>query len=125
MAVQNFVLELIETLLKDEELSLAEGDIRFYDKGTIAVEDAELDGHIRWQNARDFNEDTNVVRSDILSVQIVSQYGMEYVNSCVQGPSTGRGIFPDGITANWSSWNPKGFGVTCWKRLPRKHILLS
>lgn len=80
MAVQNFVLELIEALLKDEELALTEEDIRFYDKGTTAVEDEELDGHIRWQNARYFNEDTNVVRSSILIVRISSRHGMEYVN---------------------------------------------
>ena len=34
MAVQNFAIELIEELLRDEELALTEQNIRFYDKGT-------------------------------------------------------------------------------------------
>ena len=54
MAVQNFVIELIEELLGDKELALTEQDIRFYDKGTTAEADKTLDSHIRWKNARDW-----------------------------------------------------------------------
>lgn len=36
MALQNFVLNLMENLLGDQELGLREEDIRFYDKGTTA-----------------------------------------------------------------------------------------
>ena len=80
MAVQNFVLELIEELLNDEELALTEQDIRFYDKGTTAGEDQALDDHIQWQNARYFNEDSNVVRSSLLIIRLSFQNGTEYVN---------------------------------------------
>ena len=62
MAVQYFVIELIEALLNDKELALTEQDIRFYDKGTTAEADEVLDDHIRWRNARYFNEDSNITR---------------------------------------------------------------
>lgn len=80
MAVQNFVIELIEELLADKELALTEQDIRFYDKGTTAEADATLDDHIRWRNARYLNEDSNIVRSSILIIQLPFDNGTEYVN---------------------------------------------
>ena len=46
MAVQNFVIELIEELLNGKELALTEQDIRFYDKGTTAETDESLDDNI-------------------------------------------------------------------------------
>jgi len=36
MAIQNFVVELMEGLLGSKDLGLTKGDIRFYDKGTPA-----------------------------------------------------------------------------------------
>lgn len=80
MAVQNFVIELIEELLGDKELALTEQDIRFYDKGTTAEADATLDDHIRWRNARYLNEDSNIIRSSILIIQLPFENGTEYVN---------------------------------------------
>jgi len=80
MAVQNFVIELIEELLGDKELGLTEQDIRFYDKGTTAKEDATLDDHIRWRNARYLNEDSNIIRGSILIIQLPFENGTEYVN---------------------------------------------
>ena len=78
MAVQNFVIELIEELLGDKELALTEQDIRFYDKGTTAEADATLDDHIRWRNARYLNEDSNIIRSSILIIQLPFENGTEY-----------------------------------------------
>ena len=80
MALQNFVLDLMENLLSDEELGLREEDIRFYDKGTTAETDAALDDHIRWRNARYFNEDSNVVRNSLLIVQLPMGESAEYIN---------------------------------------------
>ncbi len=80
MAVQNFVIDLIEELLNDKDLSLTEQDIRFYDKGTTAGTDEALDDHIRWRNARYFNEDSNVIRSSILIIQLPFEKGTEFVN---------------------------------------------
>lgn len=80
MAIQNFAVELMEELLKDKELGLTEHDIRFYDKGTTAVMDDDLDSHIRWKNARYYNENSNVIRSSILIVQLNFENGTEYTN---------------------------------------------
>lgn len=80
MALQNFVLDLMEDLLSDEELGLREEDLRFYDKGTTAETDAALDDHNRWRNARYFNEDSNVLRSSILIVQLPVGKSAEYIN---------------------------------------------
>lgn len=80
MAVQNFVIELIEELLKDRDLALTEQDIRFYDKGTTAETDESLDDHIRWRNARYFNEDSNIIRSSILIIQLPFDNGTEFLN---------------------------------------------
>ena len=80
MAVQNFVVDLMEQLLDDKELALTEQDIRFYDKGTTAETDESLDDHIRWSNARYFNEDSNVVRNSVLIVKLEFDNGTEYVN---------------------------------------------
>lgn len=80
MALHDFVLDLMEDLLKDEELGLTEQDIRFYDKGTTAETDEALDSHIRWRNARYFNEDSNVVRSSLLIVQLPVGESAEYIN---------------------------------------------
>ena len=80
MAVQNFVIELIEELLGDKELGLTEQDIRFYDKGTTAETDVTLDDHIKWRNARYFNEDSNIIRSSILIIQLPFENGTEYIN---------------------------------------------
>lgn len=68
MAVQNFVIELIEDLLNDKELSLTERNIRFYDRGTTP--DENMEAHIRWKNARFYNDNSNVVRSSILVIQL-------------------------------------------------------
>ena len=46
MAVRDFAVGLIEELLKDNELALTEENIRFYDKGTTAETDENLDDHI-------------------------------------------------------------------------------
>lgn len=54
MAVQNFVIELIEALLNDRELAMTEEDIRFYDQGTTAETDEALDDHIR-QGSPDYS----------------------------------------------------------------------
>lgn len=70
MAVQNFILDLMESLLEDKELGLKEEDLRFYDKNTTVQEDDALNDHIIWKNARYYNEDTNVVRSSLLIVQL-------------------------------------------------------
>lgn len=75
MAMQNFVLDLIEALLADKELGLTEDDIRFYDKNVTIPDQEDMDSHIRWQNARHFNVDSNVVRSSILMVQIKAPSG--------------------------------------------------
>lgn len=80
MAVQNFVIELMEELLRDKDLGLTEQDIRFYDKGTTAESDEVFDDHVRWQNARYFNEDSNVVRSSVLIVQLPVGESAEYIN---------------------------------------------
>ena len=80
MAVQNFVIELIEALLNDRELALTEEDIRFYDKGMTAETDETLDGHIRWRNARYFNEDSNIIRSSILIIQLIFDNGTQFLN---------------------------------------------
>ncbi len=80
MAVRDFAIELIEELLRDEELGLTEQDIRFYDKGTTAEADQEMDSHIRWKNARYFNDDSNVIRSSVLIVQLSAGEHTEYVN---------------------------------------------
>ena len=80
MALQNFVLDLMENLLHDEELGLREEDLRFYDKGTTAGTDEALDDHFRWRNARYFNEDSNVVRSSLLIVQLPVGESAEYIN---------------------------------------------
>lgn len=80
MAVQYFVIELIEALLNDRELALTEQDIRFYDKGTTAETDEALDDHIRWRNARYFNEDSNITRSSILIIQLVFDNGTQFLN---------------------------------------------
>lgn len=80
MAVRDFAVELIEELLNDEELTLTEENIRFYDKGTTAETDESLDDHIRWRNARYYNEDSRVVRSSLLIVQIPVDKSAEYIN---------------------------------------------
>lgn len=80
MAVRDFAVELIEELLNDEELALTEENIRFYDKGTTAEADESLDDHIRWRNARYYNEDSNVVRSSLLIVQLPVDKSAEYIN---------------------------------------------
>lgn len=80
MAVHDFVIELMEELLTDKDLRLTEQDIRFYDKGTTAEADKTLDSHIRWKNARYFNEDSNVVRSSVLIVQLPVGKSAEYIN---------------------------------------------
>ena len=49
MAVRDFAIDLIDELLKDKELTLADKDIRFYDRGTTAETDEDLDDHIRWK----------------------------------------------------------------------------
>ena len=76
----DFAIELIEELLKDNELALTEENIRFYDKGTTAETDENLDDHIRWRNARYYNEDSNVVRSSLLIVQLPVGQSAEYIN---------------------------------------------
>jgi len=81
MAVQSFVVELIEGLLKSKDLGLTDGDIRFYDKGTTAGEDEDLDSFVKWKNARFYNEDSNVFRSTTLIVRIAVEGGEDqYVN---------------------------------------------
>lgn len=80
MALRDFVLDLMENLLHDEELALREADLRFYEKGTTAETDEALDDHIRWRNARYFNEDSNVVRSSLLIVQLPVGESAEYIN---------------------------------------------
>lgn len=80
MAVRDFAIDLIEELLKDKELALAEENIRFYDKGTTAETDESLDDHIRWRNARYYNADSNVIRSSLLIVQLPVGYSAEYIN---------------------------------------------
>lgn len=80
MALRDFVLDLMEDLLHDEDLALREEDLRFYDKGTTAETDKALDDHIRWRNARYFNEDSNVVRSSLLIVQLPVGESAEYIN---------------------------------------------
>lgn len=71
MAVDNFVIDLIEGLLRDRELGLTEQNIRFYDKGVVPGEgDAALEGHIRWKNARYLKEDSNAVLSSTLMIQL-------------------------------------------------------
>lgn len=80
MALQNFVLDLMEGLLQDKELGLREEDLRFYDKGTTAETDEALDDHIRWRNARYYNEDSNVVRNSLLIVQLPVGESSEYIN---------------------------------------------
>jgi len=86
MAVQNFVVELMEGLLGSKDLSLTEGDIRFYDKGTTAGKDEDLDSFVKWQNARFYNEESNVFRSTTLIVRIAVEGGEDqYVNFSI-GP---------------------------------------
>ena len=80
MALRDFVLDLMEDLLNDQELALREEDLRFYDKGTTAETDEALDDHIRWRNARYFNEDSNVVRNSLLIVQLPVGESAEYIN---------------------------------------------
>lgn len=80
MALRDFVIDLIEELLQDEELALREQDLRFYDKGTTAGTDEALDDHFRWRNARYFNEDSNVVRNSLLIVQLSVGDSAEYIN---------------------------------------------
>lgn len=80
MALRDFVFDLMEDLLQDEKLALREQDLRFYDKGTTAETDDALDGHIRWRNARYLNEDSNVVRSSLLIVQLPIGRSTEYIN---------------------------------------------
>ena len=82
MPAENFVLDLIEGLLKDSELGLKEENIRFYDKGVVpGVDDAALDAHIRWKNARHFNEDSNAILSSILMVELSTARGRtEYIS---------------------------------------------
>ena len=80
MALRDFVLNLMEDLLHDEELGLREENLRFYDKGTTAETDEVLDDHIRWRNARYFNEDSNVVRNSLLIVQLPVGENAEYIN---------------------------------------------
>ena len=71
MTADNFVIDLIEGLLRDRELGLTEQNVRFYDKGVVPGEgDAALEGHIRWKNARYLNEDSNAVLSSTLTVQL-------------------------------------------------------
>jgi len=60
--------------------AMTEQDIRFYDKGTAAESDEVFDDHVRWQNARYFNEDSNVVRSSVLIVQLRVGESAEYIN---------------------------------------------
>lgn len=79
MAVRDFTIDLIEKLLDDKELALTEENIRFYDKGTTA-EDSDLDDHIKWRNARYYNEDSNVVRNSLLIVQLPVGESAEYIN---------------------------------------------
>lgn len=80
MALRDFVIDLMENLLDDEELGLREQDLRFYDEGTTAESDKLLDDHIRWRNARYFNVDSNVIRSSLLIVQIPLGENAEYIN---------------------------------------------
>lgn len=80
MAVRDFAIVLIDELLKDKELALTDQDIRFYDKGTTAETDEDLDDHIRWKNARYFNEESNVVRSSLLIIQMSFENGSEHVS---------------------------------------------
>lgn len=78
ISVHNFAPERIETLRHDAGRALAEGNARFYDKGTTAVANEALDAHVRWQNARCLNEDSNVIRSNILLVRLSSRNGTQY-----------------------------------------------
>ena len=55
MALQDFIIELIEGLLDCEDLKLDDKDVRFYEKGTTAADDECLDDHIKWKNARHYN----------------------------------------------------------------------
>lgn len=80
MALRDFVLDLMEDLLSDQELGLREEDLRFYDKGTTAETDEALDDHFRWRNARYYNEDSNVVRNSLLIVQLSMGESAEYIN---------------------------------------------
>lgn len=80
MALRDFVLDLMEDLLSDQELALREEDLRFYDKGTTAETDEALDDHFRWRNARYYNEDSNVVRNSLLIVQLPVGESAEYIN---------------------------------------------
>lgn len=80
MARQNFVLDLMENLLRDEELCLREEDLRFYDKGTTEETDEAMDDHFRWRNARYYNEDSNEVRSSLLTIQLPVGESAEYIN---------------------------------------------
>ena len=71
MAADNFVIDLIEGLLRDRELGLTEQNVRFYDKGVVPGEgDAALADHISWKNARYLNEDSNAVLSSTLMIQL-------------------------------------------------------
>lgn len=80
MAVRDFAIDLIDELLKDKELALTDQDIRFYDKGSTAETDEDLDDHIRWKNVRYFNEESNVVRSSLLIIQLSFENGSEHVS---------------------------------------------
>lgn len=80
MALRDFMIDLMEELLRDEELALTENDMRFYDKGTTAQTDKDLDDHIRWQNARYFNADSNIVLNSMLIIRLSLEGWTEYLN---------------------------------------------
>ena len=82
MTADNFVIDLIEGLLRDRELGLTEQNVRFYDKGVVPGEgDAALEGHIRWKNARYLHEDSSTVLSSTLTVQL--PIGTEGHTECI------------------------------------------
>ncbi len=85
MAMQNFVVELMEGLLESGDLGLTEEDIRFYDQGTTAEEDEQLNSHIKWKNARYYNTDSNVVRSSILIVRLSTDNSSQYISFTMGG----------------------------------------
>jgi len=80
MAMREFVASLIEGLLSDKSLKLTEDNIRFYDAGTCAENDASMDIYVKWENAKQYNCDSNVVRSSILIIQWPMRFGAEYIS---------------------------------------------
>ncbi len=83
MALQDFIIELIEGLLDCEDLKLDDKDVRFYEKGTTAADDECLDDHIKWKNARHYNTDSNIIRNSLLIVQLPVSGSVEYLSLSV------------------------------------------